>query len=286
METPVVQQHISVRSAHEADRNKLVNLMHFSSYMHRHLDWRPPLEWLGVEPFLMIERDDQIVAALACPPDLPEVAWVRLFVVSPKISISDAWEYLWPNALHLLGGSPRIAALPLQNWFRKTLEASNFSRTNEVVLLKWDDQGQKLIGAQLSSAISIRSMNQNDLNAVYALDLEAFDSIWRHSLDAITRAFQVSALATVAEHHRDGIVAYQISTTTHNEGHLARLAVRPCVQRKGVGYALLRDLLMYFRKHGISNVTVNTQLDNRASLMLYEKAGFGQTGEAYPVYQA
>jgi ribosomal protein S18 acetylase RimI-like enzyme len=33
------------------------------------------------------------------------------------------------------------------------------------------------------------------------------------------------------------------------------------------------------------HLTVNTQSDNSASLALYRKIGFRETGERYPVYQ-
>ena len=68
-------------------------------------------------------------------------------------------------------------------------------------------------------------------------------------------------------------------------GHLARLAVRPDAQRKGIGTALVRDMLWQFERRGAERVTVNTQEDNQASLTLYQKAGFELTGESYPVFQ-
>jgi ribosomal protein S18 acetylase RimI-like enzyme len=67
-------------------------------------------------------------------------------------------------------------------------------------------------------------------------------------------------------------------------GHLARLAVLPAYQGRGVGYALVNDLLRQFVFRGIFRVTVNTQADNHASLRLYENMGFQRTGESYPVY--
>jgi ribosomal protein S18 acetylase RimI-like enzyme len=68
-------------------------------------------------------------------------------------------------------------------------------------------------------------------------------------------------------------------------GHLARLAVRPEYQGNGIGEALVRDMLSQFYRRGAQTVSVNTQKDNRASISLYQKAGFRLTGEEYPLYQ-
>jgi ribosomal protein S18 acetylase RimI-like enzyme len=104
-------------------------------------------------------------------------------------------------------------------------------------------------------------------------------------MDMLEIAFQQAAVATVAE-DQDGIIGYQISTASSGGGHLARLAVHPRVQSQGIGYAIVRDLLAQFYRRGALQVTVNTQLDNLASLALYHKAGFQRTGEVYPVYEA
>ena len=116
------------------------------------------------------------------------------------------------------------------------------------------------------------------------LILRSFVPLWQNSPEALKLAFRQSALATVVE-DKGIIVGYQISTSTPIGGHIARLAVHPQVQRKGVGYALLHDLLTVFTRRGARKITVNTQKDNLISLSLYKKAGFQLTGEEYPIFQ-
>jgi ribosomal protein S18 acetylase RimI-like enzyme len=81
------------------------------------------------------------------------------------------------------------------------------------------------------------------------------------------------------------VAGYQISTGTPIGGHLARLAVKPEFQGKGVGYALVYDLIRQLLRRGARVITVNTQKDNLASLTLYKRIGFVLTGEKYPIYQ-
>jgi len=283
MVTHAVQ--ISVRPASRADTQQLANLIHFEPYVHRHLDWRPPLEWIGHVPYLVLERKNSIIAALACPPDPPNIAWVRLFAVSSGYTPQVAWEDLWPEALEILRQtSPTIsaAAIPLQSWFRQLLERSDFRQTHKVVVLAWR-AGAAVAPAYKIQAV-IRPMNLDDLVAVEEVDMTAFGSVWQNTRSCLELAYRQAAIATVAELEGE-LVGYQISTATTMGGHLARLAVKPVHQGKGIGYALLGDMLAQFERRGAYHVTVNTQHDNLISLSLYKKAGFKRTGEEYPVYQ-
>jgi len=278
-------QQITVRSASEEDRQQLANLLHFETHVHRHLDWRPPLDWIGHEPYLIAEREGRLLAALACPPDPPNVAWIRLFAVSSAMSAGKAWEELWTIAHAQLSAtekSPKIAAIPLQGWFKKVLEANNFVRTHKVIVLAWNHG--EVPPERDSSLITIRPMNFDDLSAVEEIDSAAFGSVWQNSQSCLEIAFRQAAIATVADGPQ-GLVGYQISTATSMGGHLARLAVHPGSQGRGIGYNLVRDMLSQFKRRGALSVTVNTQQDNLASLTIYERAGFRRTGEEYPVYQ-
>lgn len=275
----------TVRSVSEDDRQRLANLVHFEAHIHRHLDWRSPLDWVGNYPYLVVERNGDILAALACPPDPPDVAWIRLFAVSSEISVENAWEELWPVAQAQLAESTAqisAAAIPLQHWFRKVLEENNFVHTNNVVVLTW--KGGALPEVAKPAAAMIRLMNYDDLTQVEMVDTVAFGNVWQNSQSCLEVAFRQASIATVAEISGE-VAGYQISTITAMGGHLARLAVKPKFQGLGVGYALVCDMLSQFERRNVGNVTVNTQDDNMISLSLYQKAGFSRSGEKFPVFQ-
>lgn len=274
----------SVRTVNDADRQRLANLLHFETHVHRHLDWRPPLDWIGNKPFLLAEKSEKLAGALACPADPPGIAWIRMFAVSSGSEAEDVWSVLWPIAqaqLHDLRIST-VAAIPLSRWFKTILEKNHFAQIHNVILLMWE-QGQPLPDLEESS-INIRPMNFDDLPAVKAVDNSAFTTIWQHSLESLGLAYKQAGVATVAEKD-DLIVGYQMSTSNPLGGHLARLAVHPDFQGEGVGYGLVTDMLHQFIRKGAIRVTVNTQQDNAASLTLYKKSGFRKTKEIYPVYQ-
>jgi ribosomal protein S18 acetylase RimI-like enzyme len=275
---------VTVRPAEERDRSLLANMLHFESQVHRHLDWRPPLDWLGFTPYLVAEREERILAALACPPDPPGVAWIRLFAVTGREPVGRAWRRLWPQAREGLADLPanHAAAIPLQDWFRALLKEEGFRHAHSVVALVWDNSQNDLPAARADCRI--RPMEAEDLAAVQELDAEAFGELWRNSLDSLQLAFQQAAVATVAE-DASGLAGYQISTHSPFGAHLARLAVHPRAQRRGIGYGLVRDLLGHYQDPPLTRITVNTQDYNIVSLALYEKAGFRRTREEYAVYQ-
>jgi [ribosomal protein S18]-alanine N-acetyltransferase len=275
---------VQVRPAVLTDRHQLSNLMHFSPYLHRHLDWRYPLDWIGSPPFFVLESQGQVVAALACPPDPPLVAWVRLFVTYGKISLEDSWQSLWDAARLHLGSKGQFlaAAIVLQDWFHNLLLSRGFSHHQSIVMLEREQQMP--IDASLPSGFSIRTMIQYDLPAVAGVDAAAFDALWQNSLPSLEQAYPQAVLATVLE--ADGqILGYQLSTRNPFGAHLARLAVLPELQGRGLGRALVADLVQQAERRGMSRLTVNTQSDNHASLSLYKKTGFRETGERFPVYQ-
>lgn len=283
MKYNVVRDKLSVRKAEEGDKSKLANFIHFETYIHRHLDWRSPLDWIGYQPFLISERYGEFVGAIACPPDPPSIAWIRLFALSSQIPLMHGWEVLWQHTKEILldNRSLNIFAIPLQEWFKNLLKNSDFIHQRDVVVLAWEN-GYDL--PRPNDAIVIRAMQIADLPSIHEIDSIAFEDEWQNSLESIGAAYHQASIATVAI--SDGqIMGYQISTGGSHGGHLARLAVSPNQQMKGIGYSLVYNLLTQFKQRGVSRVTVNTQQDNIASLRLYEKAQFSATGEIFPIYQ-
>ena len=280
----VAQIDLRTRSVSVEDRQRLANLVHFESLVHRHLDWRSPLDWIGHYPYLVAEMRSKLVAALACPPDPINVAWIRLFAAASEVSAREAWWSLWPLARTQLAeqADMHIAAIPLQAWFTRLLESSNFIKINQVVMLLWE-KGD-LPPEPKTQMANLRPMNLDDLVEVERLDNTAFGTIWQNSKESLGLAYKQAAITTVAE-IEGKIVGYQISTANQLGGHLARLAVNPEFQGLGIGYMILHDLLVQFSRRGAQRVTVNTQVDNHVSISLYEKARFVRTRESYPVYQ-
>jgi len=279
----MITESLQVRSAVFQDQQQIANLMYFESHVHRHLDWRAPLEWLGSPNFWVLEENQRIVGTLACPQDSYRVAWVRLFTHADRLPIHEAWKTLWEVAQFEMakdnGGT--VAAIAIQTWMQVLLETSGFIKTQEIVMLDWHNG--PLMRMPLPKGISVRPMTFQDLPGVAELDADAFDPLWQNPLNSLERAFPQANVATVMEDDR-GLVGYQITTENPIGAHLARLAIRPDAQKRGLGSILVADLLKRLDRIMIRRLTVNTQNDNPGSMALYSKMGFVKTGEQLPVY--
>ncbi len=280
----MIATNIQVRMAGMQDHHSLSNLIFYETRAHRHLDWLPPLDWLGSPYFWVLEENSHALAALACPPDPPRVAWVRLFIHSGGVADSWAWSALWETAhaeIALRGGAS-VSAIVSQDWFQRLLIGSGFERSQSIVLLEW--RGRPLLPPALAEDFRLRPMTTADLPAVTEVDAQAFGPFWHNSLGALRRAFSLAVVATLIE-SQGRVIAYQLSTGKADGAHLARLAVRKEAQGRGLGEVLVSDLILQMRRRGADRVTVNTQNDNYASLALYRKMGFVRTGEEFPVYR-
>jgi ribosomal protein S18 acetylase RimI-like enzyme len=280
----IARDHPVARPVRSMDRQQINNLANNGSFIHRHLDWRSPVEWIGYQPYWVLESQNQLKAALACPLDIENVAWIRLFALRSGLTVQEAWGPLWAAIQTELSQlSVDIAVIPTQRWYQEFLLTEGFTPINEVVTLAWAPPSKHI--ARLPANIKIRSMAPSDLISVQRLDATAFSPLWIISFDLLETAWSMAAIATVAE-DENGIIGYQISTANYSGGHLARLAVHPDRQGQGIGRDLVLDIFSQFERWGTERVTVNTQADNIASLALYEKIGFNRTTEVYPVYQA
>lgn len=274
-----------VRLADLEDHQRLSNLIFFETRSHRHLDWRAPLEWLGDKYFWTVENGNQITAALACPEETKGIAWVRLFVHSGYWSAENAWTLLWASAKEDIAkaGGAKTAAIVQHVWFRDVLEMAGFENRQNIVMLEWLGSASQPWAESEADGVRIREMTEADLPQVVNVDNSAFDPLWHNSDRTLRRALSQSLFATVTE-DESGVIGYQITTGSNSRAHLARLAVHPTVQGRGIASAILGDLFTRLMGRNYRKLTVNTQSDNQTSLKLYEKMGFLRTGEAYPVY--
>ena len=275
-----------VRPARIRDQESLIKFLEKKNlYIHHHLDWRKPMEWLGSSPFLVLENEGDIEAIFVCPPDIHGIYWLRLFAAKSLNSMEDDFSLLFSNvlaAIKLFSPEGIVASIGYLDWMKHILLRNGFEHYQEVVQLKWDPNHQIGTIPALPEDGLIRSMQSNEIEEITRIDQACFEKIWMHSLPAVEKAYQQSAYSTIALVNNK-IVGFQISTKYLNRPHIARLAVLPDYQKTGFGTALIMNVLDHFRKPWIREITVNTQQDNTSSLRLYKKLGFCLTGESFPI---
>lgn len=273
-----------VRRATAHDHTQLANLLFHESTTHRHLDWHSAMEWLGEKNFWVIDEHGFITAALACPEDPIDIAWIRLFSHHPHLTAPDAWSMLWKVALaEIFGSNPKaqVSSIVIKQWFQNILSQHHFELKQNIVLLRLNIKNA--IPKSISNHIHIRKMNEADIFSVAQIDANAFGSFWQNSISTTERAYMQSIHATVAENESGALVGYQISTGNRFGAHLSRLGVRVEAQGQGIAKTLLTELIQRLSQNQMDEISVNTQEDNVASMALYQKFGFVKTGQVFPV---
>jgi ribosomal protein S18 acetylase RimI-like enzyme len=275
-------QYLKIRSATISDKTGIDELMNSGMYVHRHLDWRTPTDWLGKEPFFVMENPFGICSTLACIPEPEGIGWIRLFATTKANDLQDDWNALFSRTLEYFRDHhvKILPAMGIHEWFTDLLVKQGFHFLQNVVVLKWNTSFEI---ASNPDSISLRPVAEEDIRAITEVDNQAFEPLWQIPLSAMTQALKQSAYATVALVNGK-IVGYQLSTSRMGNAHLARLAVLPAYQGHSIGQFLVQDLLSHFSNSGIEEITVNTQSDNASSLALYKKMNFQPTGEIYPVF--
>ncbi len=271
----------TIRTAERADIPAISSFLASARYVHRHLDWRTTIDWVGTQPFCLAEDSNRLVGLLAYPPDPPGISWIRCFACAPLSSPSKLWTALFAESLKCDEAQKAvICAVGLQEWFSELLTSHNFSHFQDIIVLTWNRKMPQ--NQPLPPLFDIRPMLESDIEEVTKVDQGSFEALWVNSAETIRLAYRQSTFAEVAE-YAGQIVGYQLSTSNQWSAHLARLAVLPDYQRHGVGYSLVYSLFQHFQKKEIAQITVNTQHNNHSSLTLYSKLGFEITGEHYPI---
>jgi ribosomal protein S18 acetylase RimI-like enzyme len=264
------------------DLSRVALFLDSAPFIHRHLDWRNTFEWLDSSPFLILSKNDTIQAILAAAPDPPGYAWVRCFAVGRGVSPSTAWEALSTAASSILTDlHAQMVAVSLQDWFSQVLRQHGFATKQKIVVLEWNHHQPS--ESLLPEDILIRPMVPGDINRVTEVDALSFEPLWVNSLTSLKAAYLQAEHTSVAE-YQGQIIWYELSTASQFTAHLARLAVLPEFQKRSIGRQLVVEMLTFFGKRGVLQLTVNTQNTNQASLHLYESLGFHLTDENYPVF--
>jgi len=272
---------LEIRPATERDHAKLNFFLSYEFFIHQHLDWQPVLDWLGFQPFYLAIHDGDIIACLAAPSDVSEVAWVRLFACSSLYSRADIWNLLFDKIIKSYQGKvSTIAVLGIHQWFVDLLLKQSFEVHQNIIVFEWFDQ--IFSQPQPFQDLMIRPASFEDLSEVAKLDGRCFAPIWQLPEQSLKKAYPQAGYTTVAV-HEGRIIGYQMSTESYSSAHLARLAVDPDFQGNNIGKILLVDLFTHYETTGIHKITVNTQDDNFSSKALYSRMGFIQTEEKYPV---
>lgn len=126
---------------------------------------------------------------------------------------------------------------------------------------------------KLPDAYSIRAGGIADVDAVYRLNLHAFDSSW--SRQAFYSALDSGYDLLLCE--CDGELAgYLLSMTLFDETQVMQIAVAEAHRRQGLAAAMTRSLTE--KTPSGTNIMLEVRISNAAARGLYAKLGFVENG--------
>ena len=258
-------------------RQALLDLSFASHWTHKHLDWHTTSQWLDNERGLVILAwyGAELAGYIGLSRPVAGCSWIRLLGIRdgrmPGQVIADLWRAAQEQCPQ--AGIRSVAILMIANWLPTYFRGVAFDVSDEIITMSH-------IGSRLQTApatTATRPAEFGDISRLSEIDRLAFSPHWRMSPNDFRQALRIAAVATVAVRQGE-VLGYQFSTRNDEAGHLARLAVDPAWQRRGIGSLLLRRLLGDLQRAGVASVTVNTQASNHPSQHLYQRFGFFRNG--------
>ena len=127
------------------------------------------------------------------------------------------------------------------------------------------------------AGVTVRTLAAEDVDAVVAIETEAFTSPWQREtfLDLLDRP---GLELLVMEDSAAGIVGYAVLWCVLDQGELANMAITPSFRRRGLGSLLLARVLDVAREREVETVYLEVRASNESALRLYTRFGFTDVG--------
>jgi ribosomal-protein-alanine N-acetyltransferase len=121
----------------------------------------------------------------------------------------------------------------------------------------------------------MRAMTLADVNAVLGIELAVQAYPWTRGnfIDALDHGY----VCRVDERQNE-IRGYAVLMPVLDEAELLNISVATAQQRKGLGRAMLREMLELAREKNMRRVFLEVRSSNNAALALYRSSGLGEIG--------
>lgn len=140
--------------------------------------------------------------------------------------------------------------------------------------------GSKIVSSDLPT-ISFRSMTQDDVDAVLAIEQKAYDFPWAKSI--FMNAVDSTKYCAVIQTQND-IIGYGIISFVVGEVELLNLCIHPDQQGNGYAQKLLEHLISVAKEKDNHEMYLEVRVSNMDAIHVYEKFGFNEIGRRKNYY--
>jgi len=128
---------------------------------------------------------------------------------------------------------------------------------------------------------STRPMSMSDLPDIQVIEREAYQFPWSTGVfkDCLRVGYSCWVLLLGPR-----VGGYGVMSVAAGESHILNLCIRPRVQGRGHGEALLRHLCAVARDHGARTTLLEVRPSNDVAIRLYERNGFRRIGTRRDYY--
>ncbi|WOO38824.1 ribosomal protein S18-alanine N-acetyltransferase [Anaerocolumna sp. AGMB13020] len=130
----------------------------------------------------------------------------------------------------------------------------------------------------------IRHMQEEDMDQVYAIECNSFSRPW--SRDSFLQSLRNPSNLYLVVEEEGRILGYCGLWGIVGEGEITNVAVDSEYRHRGVGEAMLRELLRQAGETGIETFTLEVRISNISAIHLYHKLGFQDTAIRKNYYDA
>jgi ribosomal-protein-alanine N-acetyltransferase len=113
-----------------------------------------------------------------------------------------------------------------------------------------------------------------DLEGVLEVDAESFTNPWTREMYLSELQNPAVCRILVARTERDRVAGYCAFWLVSDEVHINNLAIRPQLRGRGMGTALVREVLARGQASGAMRATLEVRASNADARRLYERLGF------------
>lgn len=130
--------------------------------------------------------------------------------------------------------------------------------------------------------MKIEKMTKEHLEAVYIIETECFSHPWsKQSIE--NELNNDTSLFWVATENND-VIGYIGMSVIIDEGYIFNVAVDKAFRQRGVGTALINELVTYGKKNNLCFITLEVRESNASAQLLYSKFGFIKVGKRENYY--